>query len=480
MSLARPAVSYPTTVSGADETRSTVDTALRWAAGAALALVIWFAAIPDLSVTQRHGASLALATIVWWLLGVAPQGVVALLFVVLVILLRILPAQALLAQAWTSSQIWFVLASFGFGFVIAETTLGERLTSGLLRYFSRSFFSFGIFIMLAGGLLSLAGMAGDFGRMGILYPMVAVAGASVNAARRAGSTRAMAMMILGVGQPTLMYFFNGFWLNQTFLGLDHQHLDYVGWITHFTVPSMVLSALNLIAIRFLFPADIEIPAEVSRQRLAGLGPVSAREWRTLGFLCLALILWITSIWTGLDAGWIALGVFVLMLLPRVGVLSFSDYAGKMNWNIVFFLTGAFALGSLVGKLKLAPVVEHWLVPAHLPHNAYVLGLLVSVWSMLIHLFSGDAASSMAVTVPVFHHAAVSYGLNPLVYGFIAYMSIFTQYFFLYQAAGTLFAYGYGMFSQKDVFKFGVASVFTTALGLGVVSVLYWQVTGMLH
>jgi di/tricarboxylate transporter len=479
MSVARPAVSYPA-VPGAQETRSAVDTALRWAAGVALGLALWFIRVPQLTPHQQHGAALALATIAWWLLGVAPQGVIALLFIVLVILLRVLPSQALLAQAWTSSQIWFVLASFGFGFMIADTSLGERLTSGLLRYFSRSFWLFGIFIMLAGGLLSLAGMAGDFGRMGILYPMVAVAGASLSAARRASGTKAMAMMILGVGQPTLMYVFNGFWLNQTFLGLDHEHLDYVGWITHFTVPSMVLSALNLLAIRFLFPADIEIPAEVSRQRLADLAPMSAREWRTLGFLGLALILWITSIWTGLDAGWIALGVFALMLLPRIGVMQFGDFAARMNWNIVFFLTGAFALGSLLGKLKLAPVVEHWLVPAHLPHNPYVLGLLVSVWSMLIHLFAGDAASTMAVTVPVFHHAAVIYGLSPLVFGFIAYMSIFTQYFFLYQAAGTLFAYGYGMFSQRDVLKFGVASVATTAIGLGVVSVFYWQITGMLH
>lgn len=479
MSVARP-LAPTTTMPGIHETRSAADTALRWSVGVVLGLAMWFIHIPGLNPHQQHGAALALATIAWWLLGVAPQGVVALLFIVLVILLGVLPGPALLAQAWTSSQIWFVLASFGFGFVIADTSLGERLTSGLLRYFSRSFWMFGVFIMLAGGLLSLAGMAGDFGRMGILYPMVAVAGASISVARRAHSTRAMAMMILGVGQPTLMYVFNGFWLNQTFLGLDHEKLNYVGWITHFTVPSMVLSALNLIAIRFLFPADIEIPAEVSKERLAELDPVSAREWRALAFLGLALILWITSIWTGLDAGWIALGVFVLMLLPGIGVMSFSDFAGRMNWNIVFFLTGAFALGSLLGKLKLAPIIEHWLVPSHLPHNAYILGLVVSIWSMLIHLFAGDAASTMAVTVPVFHHAAVAYGLSPLVYGFIAYMSIFTQYFFLYQAAGTLFAYGYGMFSQRDVLKFGLASVVTTAFGLGIVSVFYWQLTGMLH
>lgn len=31
-----------------------------------------------------------------------------------------------------------------------------------------------------------------------------------------------------------------------------------------------------------------------------------------------------------------------------------------------------------------------------------------------------------------------------------------------------------------IFKFGVASVVTTALGLGVIGVFYWQVTDMLH
>jgi di/tricarboxylate transporter len=462
------------------DSRTPLDTGLRWAAGIAVGLVVWFIQLPDLNVRQEHGAALILGTIVLWLLRAAPQGVVALLFVATAIFSRVSEGETLLRQAWTSSQIWFVFASFGFGYMIADTSLGERLTSGLLRYFSRSFWSFGLFTIISGTIFSIIGMAGDFARVGILYPVIAVAGTTLPAARRQASTRAMAMMILGVGQPTLMYVFNGLWLNQTFLGLAQQKLSYLGWIAHFTVPSLAISVLSLIAIRILFPADIKIPADVSRSRLENLGPITATEWRTLGFIGLAIALWLTSSWTGLDAGWIALGVFVLMLLPGIGVMNFQDFTHRMNWNIIFFLTGAFAVGALIKELRLAPVIEHWLVPSQLPNNPFVLGIVASLLSMLIHLFTGDAASAMAVTVPVFSHTALSYGLSPLVYGFTAYMSIFSQYFFLYQAAGVLFAYGYGLFTQKDIFKFGLASLVTTALGLGVIGVFYWQVTGMLH
>jgi di/tricarboxylate transporter len=462
------------------DSRTPLNTGLRWATGIVVGLVMWFIHIPDLNIRQEHGAALILATIVLWLLRAAPQGVVALLFVATAILLKVSEGETLLKQAWTSSQIWFVFASFGFGYMIADTSLGERLTSGLLRYFSRSFWSFGFFTIVSGTIFSLIGMAGDFARVGILYPVIAVAGTTMGAAKREASTKAMAMMILGVGQPTLMYVFNGLWLNQTFLGLDQETLGYVGWTTHFAVPSLAISVLSLIAIRFLFPADIKIPADVSRRKLESLGPLTGTEWRTLGFIGLAMVLWLTSTWTGLNAGWIALGVFVLMLLPGIGVMTFQEFTNRMNWNIIFFLTGAFAVGALIGELKLAPIIEQWLVPTQLPNNPYVLAIVASLLSMLIHLFTGDAASAMAVTVPVFHHAAVSYGLSPLVYGFVAYMSIFSQYFFLYQAAGVLFAYGYGLFTQRDIFKFGLASVVTTVLGLGVIGVFYWQVTGMLH
>ncbi|WP_160148803.1 SLC13 family permease [Amycolatopsis alkalitolerans] len=472
-------LSRPATTTSPDS-RTPLNTGLRWAAGITVGLVVWFIHIPDLNVRQEHGAALILATIVLWLLRAAPQGVVALLFVVTAILSGVSDGETLLRPSWTSSQIWFVFASFGFGYMIADTSLGERLTSRLLRYFSRSFWSFGLFAIVSGTVFSVIGMAGDFARVGILYPVIAAAGATMKGLRREASTRAMAMMILGVGQPTLMYVFNGFWLNQTFLGLAQEKLSYVGWFTHFMVPSLAVSVLGLIAIRILFAADIKIPADISRSKLESLGRLTPAEWRTMGFIGLAIALWLTSSWTGLDAGWIALSVFVLMLLPGIGVMNFQDFTRRMNWNIIFFLTGAFALGALIKELHLAPIVEHWLVPSQLPNNPFVLGIVASLLSMLIHLFTGDAASAMAVTVPVFHHAAVMYGLNPLVYGFVAYMSIFSQYFFLYQAAGVLFAYGYGLFTQKDIFKFGLASVITTSLGLGVVGVFYWQVTGMLH
>ena len=95
------------------DSRTPLNTGLRWALGILVGLVMWFIHIPDLSVRQEHGAALILATIVLWLLRAAPQGVVALLFVATAILLKVSDGETLLRQAWTSSQIWFVFASFG-------------------------------------------------------------------------------------------------------------------------------------------------------------------------------------------------------------------------------------------------------------------------------------------------------------------------------------------------------------------------------
>jgi di/tricarboxylate transporter len=480
MSIAQaPGLRAAETTESAEAERSWSSSLVRWGVGLAAGLALWFAPLPGLSPKAEHGAALIVATVLWWLLRAAPQGVIGLLFVALVILLGVDASGPLLTQAWTSSNIWFVFASFGFGLVVANTSLGERMTYGLLRYFTRSFWGFGLFVIVAGAVLSFIGMAGDFGRMGILLPMIGVVAGAASRAGRVQSTKAMAMMMLAVNQPTLMYVYNGFWLNQTFLGLAHQRLDYLGWITHFLVPSLLVSLLGLVAVRILFPDRIEVPREVCDERLRALGPLGAQDYRLLGFLALAVVLWVTSTWTHLDPGWIALVVMVLMLIPEAGVVRFQDFLASINWNIVFFLTGAFALGSLVKDLHLAGTVERLIVPSSLPHDPIVFGLFVSVWSMIIHLFAGDAASSMAVTVPVFTHAAASFHLNPLPYGFIAYMSIFSQYFFIFQGAGVVFAYGYGMFTARDVFKLGVASFVYTALALGVLGVVYWRLLGML-
>lgn len=62
---------------------------------------------------------------------------------------------------------------------------------------------------------------------------------------------------------------------------------------------------------------------------------------------------------------------------------------------------------------------------------------------------------------------------------IAYMSIFSQYFFIFQRAGVVFAYRYGMFTARHVFRLGVASFVYTALALGVLGVVCWRLLGML-
>src|SRR5690242_5240253 len=85
------------------DSRTPLDTGLRWAAGIAVGLVVWFIQLPDLNVRQEHGAALILGTIVLWLLRAAPQGVVALLFVATAIFSRVSEGETLLRQAWTSS-----------------------------------------------------------------------------------------------------------------------------------------------------------------------------------------------------------------------------------------------------------------------------------------------------------------------------------------------------------------------------------------
>jgi di/tricarboxylate transporter len=453
---------------------------IRWGVGLAVGLILWFVHLPGLAAKPEHGFALIIATMLWWVLGAAAPGLIGILFTAAAILFGLGAGPKILALAWTSSNMWFVFASFGFGMVVAESGLGERITYTILKGFSRSYWMFGFFIIISGALLSFIGMAGDFGRMSIIFPLIVLLGTVAGASGKLQSTKPMAMLLLASGIPTTMYFFNGFWLNATFLGLAHQHVDYVQWIELFLVPSLMASLLGLVAVRLLFPGYISIPPEVTRAKLKELGPLSAKEKKILGFFLLAVVLWGTSVWTHLDSGWIAIGVFALMMIPEFGIVRFDEFVHRVNWNVVFFLSGAFALGGLVGSLGLAKWIGHLILPTHFPHNPYLFGIVVSVLSMVIHLFTGDVASAMAVTVPVFEHAAVTFHFNPLIFAFTAYMSLLTQYFFLFQEAALVFAFAWGLFTQRDVLKLGIAQFIYTPIAVGLLSVFYWHLIGVLY
>ena len=77
----------------------------------------------------------------------------------------------------------------------------------------------------------------------------------------------------------------------------------------------------------MLTAPVSLDLEEIRAAQAKLGRLTERELRTLVWVVIAIALWLTNGFTGLDIGWITLLIAMLMSMPVVGgVLEPKDWA----------------------------------------------------------------------------------------------------------------------------------------------------------
>lgn len=452
------------------------------ALGALIAGVIWVIPATDLGLSTNaiHGCALVAMLLVWWISSAMPPGLAATFFVVLMVGLNVLPPSKLLATTWTTSTIWFVIATFGIGLAITSTTLGERI----LRY-SAAIVSTGagavvLFFIFSNLIFSVIGLAGSFARYALIFPLLIAVSLRKN--HGADLARAMALVLITVAPITQLVLLNGVWLNPSVMLLSrHTPLSYFGWLVDFAVPSCAYALVSGYTLFLLMRRNWKyLPETFAELKTKKFATLSLREKKLIGYVVLVVLLWLTAPWTHLDPGWAALFVVCLMCMPKFGVISFDEFLGGVKWSIVLFISGAFALGSAVDNLglidRVSPLIERLIFPT----NAYLLGMETVVYTIAIHIFLGETAPTMAVVIPIFSHSAIQHGFSGFLFGWIAYATTFVQAFFLYQQSAVVFAYAFGLFRLRDVMAIGCVQAACLILVLGIGSVAWWQIIDVLR
>lgn len=134
------------------------------------------------------------------------------------------------------------------------------------------------------------------------------------------------------------------------LGIE---LTWVGWFWAAVVPAVVcFVVMPLLSYKILNPELKRTPEvkKMGREELKNMGPMSAQEIKVaIGFV-LALLGWGTTMWTGLNAN--AIGIGLAALLFAMGAVNWKDVlADKAAWDtvvwfgvIISLATGLTSLG----------------------------------------------------------------------------------------------------------------------------------------
>src|SRR5919197_239428 len=228
------------------------------------------------------------------------------------------------------------------------------------------------------------------------------------------------------------------------------------------------------------PETVALPggAEYLQREVRKMGAWSSMEKRAAVLMALAIGLWVTDFLHNIPAPMIGLGVGLLALMPRVGVLDTEDVR-KINYLPIFFVAAAVSLSNVLAQSKaldvLTRILFDWIQPFI---GTNWLSTMVLYWSAFVyHILIGNEISMLATSIPPLMIYAKQHAIDPLTVGMIWTFGAGPK-LFMYESAVLVVGYSYGYFDNRCLLKVGAVLSIVTAIILLLLVPLYWPLIGL--
>ena len=219
-------------------------------------------------------------------------------------------------------------------------------------------------------------------------------------------------------------------------------------------------------------------AEYLRKELRAMGGWSIREKKAAALMGLAIILWVTDFLHNIPPPMIGLGVGLLAIMPRVGVLD-TDDVRKINYLPIFFVAAAVSLSNVLAQTKALDVMTAALFQWLQPHIATTwTSTFVLYWAAFAyHIVIGNEIAMLSTSLPLLMNFAKQNAIDPLTLGMIWTFGAGAK-IFMYESAVLVVGYSYGYFSNRDMLKVGAILSVVTFFILLLLVPLYWPLIGI--
>ena len=512
------------------------------AAGALVAaLLIATCPIPGLSYQATAVLGILIMAIVWWITGVLPEFVTAVVMAVLFVVVAGISVGATFST-FASSTWWLLLSAFTLGVGMKTSGLMRRIALAIVRKFPRTFRCQVIAQLVTGTVL------------GPLIPSLAVKGAMLaplamsigdelgyerQGKRATGLFAAMLVGIRTVAPTIVSASVTGYALMATLPADVQEQFNMASWFVAALPWLVVVLALNYFLImgmygrgeasacdavedspsgtvgapgnaqsleqsslccgtRFVGAAECadsrrdeaeSSAAESSRGGTNesdskpipdGLGPLSAVEKRMLAIILVTVVLWATEPFHRISA--MAVGLAALVFMFVLKVIDVPAFKSGVNWTSLLFIGIALGLGSVFAEAGLNDWVMQTCGPAFqaLAGNSYLLVLGIGVITVVLRFLIVSEVAYLNLLMAFLVPMAASVGVNPWVLGFSAY-ALVIAWFAKYQSPiylAAFYAVDGKMAKHSELAKYCGVYLATCLAGL-VVCVPYWQWMGLL-
>jgi len=232
---------------------------------------------------------------------------------------------------------------------------------------------------------------------------------------------------------------------------------------------------------WMYPPEVAaLPggAEFMRGQIKAMGRWSSAEIKSLVLMLIAIALWVTDFLHHIPPPMIGLGIGLVSLMPRIGVLDAEDVR-KVNYLPIFFVAAAVSLSNVLVQTKALDVVTTVLFEWMKPHiTGSLWSTMVLYWSAFAyHIVIGNEIAMLSTSLPILMAYAREHAMNPLTLGMIWTFGAGPK-IFMYESAVIVVGYSYGYFTNRDMMKVGAVLSVVTALILLLLVPLYWPLIGI--
>jgi len=445
------------------------------------ATAFWF--LPLAIDPLAHKAlAVGLFMIAAWMTQVLDHGVTGILGCFLFWMLGIAKFETAFS-GFADTSAWFLFGAVCFGLMVGKSGLARRLAFLVLRAVGHSYPRLLLGLIISNFLLTPVVPSG-IARVVIMAAIAMGLADAFGVAK--GSNIARGMFIILVYQATI---FDKMVIAGAASITARGAIEKFGgvsvlwsqWALAYLPCDIIVMIVAWRLALWLYPpetATLPGGSAYLQREIHAMGRRSPAEIRAALLMALAIGLWVTDFWHQIPAPMIGLGVGLLAIMPRVGVLDADDMR-KINYMPIFFVAAAVSLSNVLAQSKaldvLTTILFDWIEPFI---GTSWMSTLVLYWAaFLYHIVIGNEIAMLATSIPPLMTYAKQHGVDPLTLGMIWTFGAGPK-LFMYESAVLVVGYSYGYFDNKDLLKVGALLSIVTALILLVLVPLYWPLIGL--
>ena len=446
--------------------------------GILVAVIINLLPLKGLTPQGKMCLGLTLMTVVFWAFQIVQSGYASGLYLALLVIFKV-AEPAVVFSPWLGSTMYLVIGAYLIASSVKSSGLGERIAYKFILKFVNSYKSIIISIFALTIMLSIL-IPHPWPRAFLIMSVMTVLIKSTDISKE--DSIKIGFTVFAAAVPSSMIFLTG---DSTINFLAAQSsgmaVSWMQWFIYMGPPSIIASIITCALILILFKPskEIKINKEEIKEKLYLLGPISGKEKRTVVWLGIAVVLWLTDSIHGIDIGWITLLIAMLMSFPAIGEILDARQWGEVPVHVLLFLTAAMTIGRVGGATGMNNWISETVLPSTIPSNPFLLAAIIAVISIGIHMILGSVIAVMGIAIPALLIFTESMSISPVVITLLVYSSIGMHYILPFHHLNILVGQGEenGMYGQKEVMRLGIPLTGVVFI-IVFIEVIYWKLIGL--